>query len=131
MKAKERRTITVMLDTTAASLPAPLTVNTDKANIYIPFTPDEVVVRQVSIFNAIAVVANFETLVVTSDIVENYPLFVIPMPAINTTSVIPLTTKFQINRPVSGTFNFFYLNSAGNQSGIRVQLMIVLEFIKY
>lgn len=131
MKTKERKTITVSLDTTAANLAVPTTVSSNSANIFINFIPDEVVVRQVSIYNAIAVVANYETLIVTSDFVDNVPLFTIPLPPDDESLGLALTSKFPIVRPMTGNFTFNYLNSAGSPNAIQVQLVMILEFIRY
>jgi hypothetical protein len=118
MKISNRKTITVVNDSTAAA------VSSFSANIYIPFQPDEVIVRQASVYD---LAGGNHIIIVTSDLVDNYPLFTINDEIIT----IPLSTRFIINRPITGTFTFNFLNVDQTNSNLQIEIAFVLEFIKY
>jgi hypothetical protein len=116
---KQRRNILVFNDSITTG------VNSFNFNLFCPFQPDEVVITNISITDDQLNV--FDTIIVSSSLVDNLNMFAVPN---GNASTVTLTT-FPINQPINGTFTFNikYLHSP--TTAVQSNITFMLEFIKY
>lgn len=126
---KERKTVLISINSDTTTVPpAAGPISSFSANIFIPFQPDEVIVRQVTIYvPGVVAAGGYQTIIVTSDLIDNLPLFSV----LFGDSVIQLNNKFPITRFISGSYNFNFLNINNSPNVLQCQLSFILEFVKY
>jgi hypothetical protein len=96
--------------------------------LYVPFTPDEIILKYVSVAND--QLGTSDLIVVSTDLVDTYNSIFFCVPNSLFTTSFYLNTSFFGGQPINRTvsFNIQYLNSTNT---VRCFMSFMLEFVSY
>jgi hypothetical protein len=118
---KQRRNIVISNDSVTIG------VNSFSFYLYVPFQPDEVILRTVSVGND--QLANYDIISVSSDLIDSYNNILFSVSNANANNTI--NTSYTISQPINRTFTFniHYLHEATTL--VQNCINFMLEFVSY